>query len=101
MPADVQVLKVDVPGAATVQTPWQLTRLARQGYYEPVKPDRKSWSKPGPVGYREAAHLKGEDPDSDVYVLRKKRIVTVTPLTLDLTSRVELPDLEKRFRGQI
>src|ERR1051325_10382089 len=40
LPADVDLLKVDVPSDATVETPWQLTRVSRQRYYEPVAPTR-------------------------------------------------------------
>ena len=46
-PADVDVLKVDVPSDATVDTPWQLTRVSRQRYYEPIAPVRQSWERPG------------------------------------------------------
>jgi 5'/3'-nucleotidase len=99
LPGDVQILKVDVPSGATPQTPWQVTRVARQRYYEPVRPDRSSWEVPGIPSYREAAILEGEDQDSDVYVLKRKESVSVTPLSLDMTSRVELADLEKQLRG--
>src|SRR5689334_21511139 len=44
LPADVDVLKVDVPSDANVNTPWQLTRVSRQRYYEPLAPVRASWS---------------------------------------------------------
>lgn len=94
-PADVDLLKVDVPGEATPQTPWQATRLARQRYYDPVAPERESWQIPGRIGYREAARLEEESPDSDVFVLRRKRLVAVTPLSLDMTARVELADFER------
>ena len=98
MPEDVQVLKVDVPSDATTKTAWQVTRVARQRYYEPVRPERKSWDAPGVVSYKEAAILDGEDKDSDVFALRKKRTVSVTPISLDMTSRIELANLEKRLR---
>ena len=63
----------------------------------------KSWDVTGQLSYSEAAVLEGEDHDSDVFVLRKKRIVSVTPISLDLTSRVELTELEKQSesRGSI
>ncbi len=93
LPDDVHVLKVDVPSDATAQTAWQMTRLSRQRYYDPVPPQRKTWDVPGPVSYKEAAVLEGEDPDSDVYVLRRKRMVSVTPLSLDMTARVGLEDV--------
>jgi 5'-nucleotidase len=98
MPADVDVLKVDVPSDATVDTPWQITRVSRQRYYEPVAPDRKSWSERALINYREAADFDHEGEDTDVYVLRKKRMVSVTPLSLDLTSRVDFSDLENLLR---
>ncbi len=99
MPSDVQVLKVDVPSDATTKTNWQVTRVARQRYYEPVTPKRKSWDVPGFVSYKEAAILGGEDKDSDVYALRKKKIVSVTPISPDMTSRVTLGELEKQLRA--
>ena len=98
LPDDVQVLKVDVPSEATVQTAWQVTRVARQAYYEPQLPNRDSWDVTGQLSYAEAAVFEGQAQDSDVYVLRKKRMVSVTPISLDLTSRVELTDLEKQLR---
>ena len=97
-PADVQVLKVDVPSGATVDTPWQVTRLSLQRYYEPFAPQRVAWNERGVIGYREAGTLVGEPQDSDVYVLRKKRWVSVTPLSLDLTSRVDFRELEHLMR---
>jgi 5'-nucleotidase len=94
-PPDVALLKVDVPSDATRQTPWQVTRIAHQRYYLPVPPKRKSWDEPGKVDYEEAAILNGEREDSDVYVLRVKRLVSVTPLSLDLTSRIDFGELNR------
>jgi 5'-nucleotidase len=95
----VHLLKVDVPSDATLQTPWMVTRVARQGYYEPLAPNRSSWNISAPLGYKEAAVLDGEDEDSDVVVLRKKRMITVTPISLDMTSRVALSEVDKRLRA--
>lgn len=97
-PADVNLLKVDVPSDATVETPWQLTRVSRQRYYQPVPPQRGSLTEPGLMEYREAAELEHEPQDTDVYVLRKKRMVSVSPLSLDLTSRVDFAELDALMR---
>jgi broad specificity polyphosphatase/5'/3'-nucleotidase SurE len=48
--------------------------------------------------YREAAEFDHEQEDTDVYVLRKKRMVSVSPLSLDLTSRVNFSELDKLMR---
>jgi len=97
-PSDVNLLKVDVPSDATVNTPWELTRVSRQRYYEPIKPKRESWNEPARLDYQEAGVLEGEANDTDVFVLRKKRYVSVTPLSLDLTSRVDFAELDKLMR---
>jgi 5'-nucleotidase len=98
LPADANLLKVDVPWDATVETPWQLTRVSKQRYYEPVAPSRKSWSEVGTIGYRERGSLENEPEDTDVYALRKNRFVSVCPLSLDLTARVNFAELEELMR---
>jgi len=98
-PPAVQLLKVDVPCDATPQTPWQVTRLAPQRYYIPVAPKRSSWEERGPVDYEEAADLEDEVKDSDVYVLRVKRMVSLTPLSLDFTARVDFGEMDKLLRA--
>jgi 5'-nucleotidase len=95
----VDLLKVDVPEGATLETAWEWTRLARQRYYAPVAPERESWSVPGTVGYKEAPHLEEEPSDSDVFVVRNKRLVSVTPITLDMTSGVDFNELDRHFQG--
>jgi len=94
----VDLLKVDVPSGATPQTPWQVTRLSRQNYYISTPPPARPWGQPGRVGYYEGADLDCE-PDSDVYVLRVARRVSVTPLTLDMTARVDLAELDRSLRS--
>ncbi len=99
-PDDVDVLKVDVPSEATPATPWEITRVARQRYYLPVKPERKSWAEPAFVDYREAADLEGERNDTDVSVLRIKRYISVSPLSLDMTSRTDFKELRRLLDSQ-
>jgi 5'-nucleotidase len=93
LPEDVDVLKIDVPSDATPQTLWEITRLSRTTYYEPLAPERASWDQPGRVGYRVVGDPNEDVVDSDVYALRVKRVVSVTPLSLDMTSRVSFPQL--------
>lgn len=95
---DVDLLKVDLPDSATPETDWSLTRLARQRYYDPVAPQRENWSVPGKVGYKEAPRLAEEPSDSDVFVLRQERLVSVTPISLDMTSRVDFDELKRHLQ---
>ena len=94
---DVSLLKLDVPQSATKKTGWELTRLAKQRYYDPVAPQRANWAEPGTVGYKEAPRLEEEPSDTDVYVVRKKRLVSVTPISLDMTSRIDFNEYRKSF----
>jgi len=97
-PEDVHLLKVDVPWDAKPDTPWQLTRVSPQRYYEPIAPIRNSWTDPGTIGYREAGRVDDEPEDTDVYAMRKQRVVSVSPMSLDMTARVNFSELEKLMR---
>lgn len=94
MPNDVCVLKVDVPCGATPDTPWEITRLSRKLYYHPTPPERDSWDQPGIPSYQLIGDPNQDQPDTDVYTVRVKGFVSVTPLSLDLTSRIDLKELE-------
>lgn len=98
MPADVAVLKIDVPCDATPETGWVVTRLSPNRYFEPLKPQRASWDTPGIVGYRANGDYSKEDPGTDVYALHILRKVSVTPISLDMTARVNLTEFEDLLR---
>jgi 5'-nucleotidase len=99
LPPDTWALKVDVPSGATAETPWRLTRLSRTRYYVPEKPIRESFSDPMQIPYRIEFDSREAEEGSDVYALHVERKVSVTPLSLDLTSRTEFAALEKALRG--
>jgi 5''/3''-nucleotidase SurE len=99
MPFDVGVLKVDVPNDATPETPWVVTRQSRERYFYPVPAD------PGNAqGSRNMSYVvkldQGEpEPDSDLRVVKIDRKVSVTPLSFDLTARVDLADFGRLLQG--
>ncbi len=98
MPPDVHVLKVEVPADATPDTPWQVTRLSMLSYYDAVPAQRLTWQEPGPMGYRAADNWQDSEPISDVHALRVRRVVAVTPLSVDMTSRVSMAELDHILR---
>lgn len=98
LPPEVDMLKVDVPASATPRTPWRWTRVSRQRYYEPLPPRRTHWDEPAALDYCTKPKFDCE-PDSDVYVLRVERLVSVTPLSLDLTARIEFSELDRLPRA--
>lgn len=97
--ADTAVLKVDVPIGATEDTPWALTRLSRTRYYQPIRPERKSFSEVVQIPYRIQFDPLREEAGSDVHALHARRIVSVTPLSLDFTARTDFPALEAALRN--
>jgi 5'-nucleotidase len=101
MPFDVDVLKIDIPADAEPTTPWEVTRLSRERFYESIPPDRASWSEPAKLHYRQFKDTFRFPPGTDVHTLMVKRRVSVTPLSLDLTSRVDLDALEEAIRDQM
>ena len=97
---DVDMLKIDVPCDATPETPWRVTCLSRHPYYIPVVPRRVQLEDTAQIEWEIVLDEKILEPDSDVYALRVARLVSVTPLSLDLTSRVDLAELEQRLRSE-
>jgi 5'-nucleotidase len=92
---DVDVLKIDVPANASIDTPWRITRLERRPYYIPVPPTRRTLGDEGRMGYKTAPH-NPTDGDTDVAALLSGAI-SVTPLSLDMTSRVDPKELHRIF----
>lgn len=101
LPFDVDLLKLEIPADATPSTGWEMTRLARMRYYLSLPPQRTDWMQPAQLDYEQAPNLHEFPRDSDVYVTRVLKKVAVTPLSLDLTSRVSLADLDARVRKEM
>jgi len=99
LPPDVDVLKIDVPMDATRQTPWRLTRVSRQRYFHPLKSGHPSSSGASTIDYEVRVDFDALEPDSDIFALVKDRVVSVSPLTLDLSSRVDLRHLARLLRS--
>lgn len=96
----VDLLKVEVPRHATPETEWEMARLSLLRYYKPTPAKRASWDEPGPIGYEHDNNLPREPEGTDVYALRTKKKVAVTPLNLDMTARVDFDKFDKHLRSK-
>lgn len=97
MPHDVDVLNVTVPVDATPQTPWRITRLARERYYDPTIRRDGGWDSNADFSaHRVIPPALGKDTDIQAAIIEK--IVSVTPLSLDCTSRVSFDELDQLLR---
>lgn len=95
---DVDALKVEVPADATTETGWRITSLARVSGYRPIPPKRARLDQPGRIGYTANTNLEALLPGTDLHTLLVERMVAVTPLSLDLTSRISLKQVEDQLR---
>ena len=97
---DVDVLKVDIPSDASETTEWRMTRLSRQKYYVPVVSPRRRLEDPSNIQFEINLDRDKIERDSDVYALRIDRKVSVTPISLDTTSRVNFAELENHLKSK-
>jgi len=96
LPQDVDLLKIDVPEAATEETPWAVTRQDRFAYYRPTMPERDPFD--GAGKFKHLPQKGGFSAEgSDAHSLAQG-IVSVTPMSLDMTSRTELDGVAEWLR---
>jgi len=98
-PRDVHILKIDIPDSADAETPWVVCRQSREPGWWGYVPDASPLSTAGTtIGKRGPRPGKKWKDDDDMAVLLKDRNVTITPLSIDMSSRVPLQEVEELFR---
>ena len=97
LPADVDLLKIDVPDGADEDTGWQMTRLSRSSYYTKHLDNTSIDTRVCDFKTRIRVAEEEVESDSDIYALAVDKQVAVTPLSLDFTSRVDLGSLRDSF----
>ncbi len=92
---DVDVLKIDIPHEATPLTPWKLSKLAKASYYSRIfeKPTAHSRICDGKTEI--CFDRENLDPETDIHVFAIEKLISVTPLSADLTSRVNFSELQE------
>ena len=96
---DIDLLKIDVPAGATTETPWKITRLAKHRYYQPESSGRKKWKDKSSIWFHSTVEKVQVPVDSDIYAMLFDKVVSVTPISMDMTSRVDLHQLEKSLKS--
>ncbi len=97
-PPDVAALKIDIPDSATRATRWRVTRQSRQSYYRARPMGRRFLTDAFPMDYEVAIDRDHLEPDSDIYAFAIQRIISVTPLSVNLTAREPLAQFERLLR---
>ena len=98
LPYDVAAPNVNIPSTAMSHTPWRLAPLSRCRYFVPMPPDRVNGK--GRPRYKMIDDGRQAEMDSDIWALLVDRVVVVTPLSLDLTARVDWNSLDPWLRGE-
>ncbi len=92
LPFDADVLKLDIPLGATPDTNYVVTKQDRLVYYQPVIEKRQTLFGSQAKVSHVPSKGKYTSKDTDAYALAEG-LVSITPLSLDLTSRGSLDEL--------
>lgn len=88
------VVNINVPDNATENTPVEITKLAKRMYSmhveERIDPRSRSYY------WLDGYPVMDEEDGTDVYAVRNKRNVSVTPLTLDNTAK-NLDEFKEKY----
>jgi 5'-nucleotidase len=87
MPFDLDLLKVDVPLDATLDTPWRLCRQSRLRHVTMVLDAPRPDSRIGESRLIWGVDGRPPEEGSDVHALLVDKVVAVVPISLDATSR--------------
>jgi 5'-nucleotidase len=99
LPPDVHLLKVEVPAEATPETPWTITRQSEMRFYQPFAEDHEIEENILAIGYDLAPDWDQSNPGTDAHAVVNQKLISVTPLSLDMTSRINLQELDVYLRG--
>lgn len=95
LPEGVDMLNVNVPDDATEETGIAVTRLAHR-MYRPTVEERID-PKGNPYYWIVGRKCREFEPGTDAYALKVERKVSVTPINIDMTARVDLREVERLF----
>ena len=97
LPKGVDMLNVNVPSDATEETEIVITRLARKRYCPTIEEriDPRGHPYYWIVGKRKTDF----EPGTDAYALKVERKVSVTPINIDMTARVDFDELRRVLCG--
>lgn len=93
LPSGADLLKLDIPAGATVETELRWTRLSRQRYFYPVPQPRQQLSDAAPLHFEQRIDADTLEADSDVRAVVLDHVAALTPLVRDLTAPFDADEL--------
>ncbi len=89
LPKGVALLNINIPDDADENTEIEVTRQTRQNYFLFEKPKKRDFSKKLRLQVYEEIIDNILEPDSDLACLKKRRHISVTPITWDMTANIK------------
>ncbi len=99
LPRGAHAVKVDIPADATPRTPWRVTRQSLQSYYKSQAPTDLRLGVPRALTYYVQIDWEAVEPDSDIWAFARDRVISVTPLSLDLSGGVDIEGFAACWQG--
>ncbi|ASI98434.1 5'/3'-nucleotidase SurE [Thermococcus celer] len=96
LPEGVDVLNVNVPMDATPETKIEVTRLARRRYRPTV--EERIDPRGHPYYWVVGKRCEEFEPGTDAYALKVERKVSVTPVNIDMTAKVDFGEVAEILR---
>jgi len=94
MPPDVDLLKVDVPSRCHCQYSMADNQSLQAALLPGAGQQSPQLCRKRQLDYEMMFDRATLEPDSDIHALRIDRVVSVSPISLDMTARVALEQLE-------
>jgi 5'-nucleotidase len=88
-PSKVSILNINVPDKATELTEVRTTRQSRHNYSAFIQPEPRDFSKGYTLKARIDLNIEDIDQDSDIYAIAFDEVISVTPLTWDLSMNLD------------
>jgi 5'-nucleotidase len=89
-PSKVSILNINVPDKATEHTEVRYTKQSRHNYSAFIKPQPRDFSKAYTLKSRIDLNREDIESDSDIYAIAFDKVISITPLTWDLSMNVEI-----------
>ena len=98
-PRDIAALKIDLPDTVTEETPWRLTTQSYQSYYISTHAQRQHPDDPIVPDYEVLIDYEQLEPESDIYAFAIDRVISVTPVSSNLTARISFREFDTLLRA--
>ncbi|MCY1712856.1 5'/3'-nucleotidase SurE [Caproiciproducens galactitolivorans] len=88
MPEGASIFNINVPEKPKYLQNYHITRQSHQNYFDFIRPEQRDFSKRFELKSRLYVDLDTLEPDSDIYAVYIEKVISVTPMTWDMTARV-------------